>query len=220
MASLVIALFFLRFWRSTRDRFFMYSRSPSLSKALHRVYSALTTRRRGLAPALPDPPAGLRPDPVGDPGKEPAARKKPRPPVACARAAQPSDIIGSCEHSDMEKPWQRSNPRPRPAAARTARRRKRTPTNTIVPKTCCRRAKKARRTAASKWPRKSTFDIRATMRAGSASCRAACRIDAGHGGDRAGRREQGHALIRSQPDAGAAAIRLAAAPVFTRFRPS
>jgi hypothetical protein len=31
MASLVAALFFLRFWRDTRDRFFCASRLPSLS---------------------------------------------------------------------------------------------------------------------------------------------------------------------------------------------
>lgn len=41
MASLVIALFFLRFWRNTRDRFFLYFAASFLIEGLHRVYSAL-----------------------------------------------------------------------------------------------------------------------------------------------------------------------------------
>ncbi|HWJ94581.1 MAG TPA: DUF5985 family protein, partial [Telluria sp.] len=41
MASLVIALFFLRFWRNTRDRFFLYFAASFFIEGLHRVYSAL-----------------------------------------------------------------------------------------------------------------------------------------------------------------------------------
>ena len=42
MASTVIALFFLRFWRSTRDRFFMYFALSFGIEGAHRVYSAIT----------------------------------------------------------------------------------------------------------------------------------------------------------------------------------
>ncbi len=42
MGSLVIALFFLRFWRSTRDRFFMYFALSFAIEGAHRVYSAVT----------------------------------------------------------------------------------------------------------------------------------------------------------------------------------
>lgn len=42
MASTVIALFFLRFWRNTRDRFFMYFALSFGIEGAHRVYSALT----------------------------------------------------------------------------------------------------------------------------------------------------------------------------------
>ena len=41
MASLVITLFFLRFWRSTGDRFFLYFSLSFLIEGLHRLYSAL-----------------------------------------------------------------------------------------------------------------------------------------------------------------------------------
>lgn len=41
MASLVIALFFVRFWRNTRDRFFLYFAASFFIEGLHRVYSAL-----------------------------------------------------------------------------------------------------------------------------------------------------------------------------------
>jgi hypothetical protein len=41
MASLVIALFFLRFWRNTSDRFFLYFALSFFIEGLHRVYSAL-----------------------------------------------------------------------------------------------------------------------------------------------------------------------------------
>jgi hypothetical protein len=42
MASLVIALFFLRFWRNSRDRFFLYFALSFGIEGAHRVYSALT----------------------------------------------------------------------------------------------------------------------------------------------------------------------------------
>jgi hypothetical protein len=41
MGSLVIALFFLRFWRSSGDRFFLYFALSFLIEAVHRVYSGL-----------------------------------------------------------------------------------------------------------------------------------------------------------------------------------
>lgn len=40
MASGVIALFFLRFWRSTGQRFFLYFALSFLVEALHRAYAA------------------------------------------------------------------------------------------------------------------------------------------------------------------------------------
>lgn len=39
MASCVIALFFLRFWRSSGQRFFLYFALSFLVEALHRIYS-------------------------------------------------------------------------------------------------------------------------------------------------------------------------------------
>ena len=41
MGSLVIALFFLRFWRSSGDRFFMYFALSFFIEGLHRIYSAV-----------------------------------------------------------------------------------------------------------------------------------------------------------------------------------
>jgi hypothetical protein len=38
MGSLIIALFFLRFWRDTRDRFFLYFALSFIIEGLHRVY--------------------------------------------------------------------------------------------------------------------------------------------------------------------------------------
>lgn len=40
MGSLVIALFFLRFWRNTQDRFFLYFALSFLLEGLHRVYAS------------------------------------------------------------------------------------------------------------------------------------------------------------------------------------
>ena len=42
MGSGVIALFFLRVWRNTRDRFFLYFALSFGIEGAHRVYSALT----------------------------------------------------------------------------------------------------------------------------------------------------------------------------------
>jgi hypothetical protein len=41
MGSTVIGLFFLRFWRDTRDRFFLYFALSFLIEGAHRVYSTL-----------------------------------------------------------------------------------------------------------------------------------------------------------------------------------
>jgi Family of unknown function (DUF5985) len=43
MASLVAALFFLRFWRDTRDRFFLFFAVAFGVDALHRVVLGLTS---------------------------------------------------------------------------------------------------------------------------------------------------------------------------------
>jgi len=41
MGSLVIALFFLRFWRDSHDRFFLYFALSFFIEGVHRLYSAL-----------------------------------------------------------------------------------------------------------------------------------------------------------------------------------
>jgi len=41
MGSLVIALFFLRFWRNSGDRFFLYFSLSFSIEGVHRLYSAL-----------------------------------------------------------------------------------------------------------------------------------------------------------------------------------
>ena len=41
MGSLVITLFFLRFWRNSGDRFFLYFALSFFIEGLHRLYSAL-----------------------------------------------------------------------------------------------------------------------------------------------------------------------------------
>jgi hypothetical protein len=41
MASLTIALFFLRFWRSSGDRFFLYFTLSFTSEGVRRIYSAV-----------------------------------------------------------------------------------------------------------------------------------------------------------------------------------
>lgn len=40
MGSFVIALFFLRFWRTTRDRFFLYFALSFLIEGVHRLYAS------------------------------------------------------------------------------------------------------------------------------------------------------------------------------------
>ncbi|TXF98961.1 DUF5985 family protein [Massilia arenae] len=41
MASLIIALFFLRFWRASGDRFFLYFALSFGIEGLHRVYAVM-----------------------------------------------------------------------------------------------------------------------------------------------------------------------------------
>ena len=41
MASLTIALFFLRFWRSSGDRFFLYFALSFAIEGLHRIYAVM-----------------------------------------------------------------------------------------------------------------------------------------------------------------------------------
>lgn len=41
MAYLVIALFFLRFWRNSADRLFLYFSLSFLIQAAHRIYAAI-----------------------------------------------------------------------------------------------------------------------------------------------------------------------------------
>jgi hypothetical protein len=41
MGSLLIALFFLRFWRDSGDRFFLYFAASFFIEGFHRLYSAL-----------------------------------------------------------------------------------------------------------------------------------------------------------------------------------
>jgi len=43
MASLIIALFFVRFWRSSGDRFFLYFALSFAIEGLHRVYAVTKT---------------------------------------------------------------------------------------------------------------------------------------------------------------------------------
>lgn len=43
MGSMVIALFFLRFWRSTGDRFFLYFALSFAIEGFHRVFASLAT---------------------------------------------------------------------------------------------------------------------------------------------------------------------------------
>lgn len=50
MAALVAALFFLRFWQQTRDRFFLFFSVAFLLEALHRLLWALAPLRDADAP--------------------------------------------------------------------------------------------------------------------------------------------------------------------------
>jgi hypothetical protein len=42
MASLIISLFFLRFWKSTHDRFFLYFASSFFLEAINRILLGLS----------------------------------------------------------------------------------------------------------------------------------------------------------------------------------
>lgn len=50
MAALVIALFFLRFWKQTRDRFFLYFAAAFLLEAGQRLLSAIDPLHNEEAP--------------------------------------------------------------------------------------------------------------------------------------------------------------------------
>lgn len=50
MGSLVITLFFLRFWRNSGDRFFLYFALSFFIEGLHRLYSALSAAGAEDAP--------------------------------------------------------------------------------------------------------------------------------------------------------------------------
>ena len=50
MGSLVIALFFLRFWRNTGDRFFLWFALSFGIEGAHRVYSALAYQDNEATP--------------------------------------------------------------------------------------------------------------------------------------------------------------------------
>lgn len=50
MASLIASLFFLRFWRSTKDRFFLYFALSFLLEAVDRTLLGLAARQSEDAP--------------------------------------------------------------------------------------------------------------------------------------------------------------------------
>lgn len=50
MASLVIGLFFLRFWRSTKDRFFLYFALSFFLQGFNRILAELTSMQAEDAP--------------------------------------------------------------------------------------------------------------------------------------------------------------------------
>jgi uncharacterized membrane protein HdeD (DUF308 family) len=50
MASLIIALFFLRFWRNTRDRFFLWFALSFGIEGAHRIVSTLTYQENEDSP--------------------------------------------------------------------------------------------------------------------------------------------------------------------------
>jgi uncharacterized membrane protein HdeD (DUF308 family) len=52
MASLVAALFFLRFWRDTRDRFFLFFALAFLGEGVNRLLLALTAVSQEREPLL------------------------------------------------------------------------------------------------------------------------------------------------------------------------
>jgi uncharacterized membrane protein HdeD (DUF308 family) len=50
MASLIIGLFFLRFWRNTKDRFFLYFALSFGIEGVHRIVTTLTFDEREDSP--------------------------------------------------------------------------------------------------------------------------------------------------------------------------
>lgn len=52
MASLVIGLFFLRFWRSTKDRFFLYFALSFFLQGFNRILAALTSMQAEDTPVF------------------------------------------------------------------------------------------------------------------------------------------------------------------------
>jgi hypothetical protein len=50
MGSLTIALFFLRFWRTSHDRFFLYFALSFAIEGLHRVHTVLTMETSESSP--------------------------------------------------------------------------------------------------------------------------------------------------------------------------
>lgn len=50
MGSLTIALFFVRFWRTSRDRFFLYFALSFGIEGLHRIYTALRMEHSESSP--------------------------------------------------------------------------------------------------------------------------------------------------------------------------
>ncbi|QYF92933.1 hypothetical protein KY495_19805 [Massilia sp. PAMC28688] len=50
MGSMIIALFFLRFWRDTKDRFFLYFALSFMIEGAHRVYGTLEMVQNEASP--------------------------------------------------------------------------------------------------------------------------------------------------------------------------
>lgn len=50
MASLVISLFFLRFWKTTRDRFFLFFAASFLLEAINRVLTGISVLQNEESP--------------------------------------------------------------------------------------------------------------------------------------------------------------------------
>jgi hypothetical protein len=50
MASLVISLFFLRFWKTTRDRFFLFFAASFLLEAINRIMTGISVLQNEESP--------------------------------------------------------------------------------------------------------------------------------------------------------------------------
>lgn len=50
MASLVISLFFLRFWKTTRDRFFLFFAASFLLEAINRILTGISVLQNEESP--------------------------------------------------------------------------------------------------------------------------------------------------------------------------